>query len=278
MTQIPVLPTGFALPSMWALVGIAGLAALVGGLLYRRSPPVTSATIGGLAPWMVAGASGYVLYQIDAVPVAVRPLLGAPLVYVTTAILAALVWMAVSWVADRWGRPALAPVGLAAVGVAVASVAVGAGVWAAPGDRGVSVVWPGVGLLSSLVIASALWWPLRERVAHVEATGAVGWLVLFAHTVDGVSTAIGMDVLRGFGEQTPLSRLILEAGASLPTAPYIGGGWLFVLVKLGVASAVLVLLAELVETTPRQGNLLLGLVAAVGLGPGAHNLLLFAVG
>jgi len=104
MTQIPVLPTGFALPSMWALVGIAGLAALVGGLLYRRSPPVTSATIGGLAPWMVAGASGYVLYQIDAVPVAVRPLLGAPLVYVTTAILAALVWMAVSWVADHWRR------------------------------------------------------------------------------------------------------------------------------------------------------------------------------
>jgi uncharacterized membrane protein len=48
-------------------------------------------------------------------------------------------------------------------------------------------------------------------------------------------------------------------------------------VKLGLAAGVVVLLSEYVAEEPRQGTLLLGLVAAVGLGPGAHNLVLFTV-
>jgi uncharacterized membrane protein len=32
-----------------------------------------------------------------------------------------------------------------------------------------------------------------------------------------------------------------------------------------------------VRETPREGTLLLGFVAAVGLGPAAHNLLLFTI-
>jgi uncharacterized membrane protein len=37
-----------------------------------------------------------------------------------------------------------------------------------------------------------------------------------------------------------------------------------------------VLFADFVEEDPAQGNAALGVVAAVGLGPGTHNLLLFA--
>nr|NIS28553.1 DUF63 domain-containing protein [Actinomycetota bacterium]NIU64024.1 DUF63 domain-containing protein [Actinomycetota bacterium]NIW25823.1 DUF63 domain-containing protein [Actinomycetota bacterium]NIX20692.1 DUF63 domain-containing protein [Actinomycetota bacterium] len=65
------------------------------------------------------------------------------------------------------------------------------------------------------------------------------------------------------------------AGA-LPTAELLGVGWLFVAVKLGVAGAVVWLFADFVEDDPRQGYLLLAVVAAVGLGPGVHNLLLYA--
>jgi uncharacterized membrane protein len=54
-------------------------------------------------------------------------------------------------------------------------------------------------------------------------------------------------------------------------------GWLFVLVKLAVAGAVVVYFAAYVREEPTHANALLGLVAAVGLGPGVHNLLLFAV-
>jgi uncharacterized membrane protein len=100
--------------------------------------------------------------------------------------------------------------------------------------------------------------------------------VLFGHGLDGVSTAIGVDIL-GFGERTPASRVILDIAAELPTADTLGVGWLFLVVKLGVAAAVVALFVELVEEDPRQGYLLLALVAALGLGPGVHNLLLYAV-
>ena len=81
----------------------------------------------------------------------------------------------------------------------------------------------------------------------------------------------------GSGERTPLSRLIIEFAAGLPAEPIIGAGWLFVLVKLGVASLVVWLFADLVEAEPRRSRLLLGFVAAVGLGPAVHNLLLFTI-
>jgi uncharacterized membrane protein len=104
----------------------------------------------------------------------------------------------------------------------------------------------------------------------------VGFLAVFGHALDGVSTAVGVDLL-GFGERTPLSRAIIEFAATLPTEPYLGTVWLFVLVKLAVASGVVTLFADYVREDPSEGYALLGFVAAVGLGPGVHNLLLFTV-
>jgi uncharacterized membrane protein len=126
------------------------------------------------------------------------------------------------------------------------------------------------------VAAAGTWLLLRRLSPAVTVTGRLGILAVGAHALDGVSTAVGIDLL-GFGERTPLSRLVIEFGASLPTAPAIGGAWLFVLVKLVVASVVVVALTETVREEPTTGRLLLGFVAAVGLGPGAHNVLLFTV-
>jgi uncharacterized membrane protein len=50
-----------------------------------------------------------------------------------------------------------------------------------------------------------------------------------------------------------------------------------VLVKLGLGAGIAALLTGSVREAPREGRLLLAFVAAVGLGPGAHNLLLFAI-
>ncbi|MFB6281847.1 MAG: DUF63 family protein, partial [Haloferacaceae archaeon] len=139
-----------------------------------------------------------------------------------------------------------------------------------------SPLWSGVGLAVAGGTAAAAWRVLVRVRPGVRAAGRAGPLVVFAHALDGVSTALGVDVLR-YGERTPLSRLIIEAGRALPTADLLGGGWLFVAVKLVVAGAVVAALADLVEEEPAEGNLLLGLVAAVGLGPGTHNVVLFAV-
>ena len=119
-----------------------------------------------------------------------------------------------------------------------------------------------------------MWVALRRARPVVRVAGPAGFVLVAGHVLDGVSTAVGTDLL-GFGEQTPLSRLLIEAGAAL--TPELGGGWLFVLVKTALAAVVLVVLADYVREDPRRGLLLVGLVAAVGLGPGAHNLVLFVI-
>ncbi|MFB6176826.1 MAG: DUF63 family protein, partial [Halobaculum sp.] len=110
----------------------------------------------------------------------------------------------------------------------------------------------------------------------VAVTGRAAVLAVVAHGVDGVTTAVGFDLI-GFEERTPLSAAILHFAADLPTADLLGAGWLFVLVKLGIASVAVAAIAPTVREAEREGFVLLTLVTAVGLGPGVHNALLFAV-
>jgi uncharacterized membrane protein len=277
MLTVLVLPSGFAFPPLPYLLALLGALLGVAGLLYRLDLPVTPRVVAALAPWMVAGAAGYVLFQLEAVPAAVAPLFGSPAVYGSTFVVAGLVWAASArFDADTWSFPSTPSVLLVA-GAVAASVVVGSALSVGLSRGNLQPFWPAAGLLVSVALALAVWVLLRRRRPEVRVTGAAGLLVVLAHALDGISTAIGVDILVGFGEQTPLSRVVLELGQALPIAPYVGGGWLFVLVKLGLAAGVVVLLSEYVAEEPRQGTLLLGLVAAVGLGPGAHNLVLFTV-
>lgn len=267
-----LLPSGAALPPVPYLLAVVVAVLAVAGALYRRAPPVTPRVVAGFAPWMVAGAAGYALYQAGAVPAVVAPLFGNPVVYATTFAVAGAVWLAV---ADRdptsWRLDAVPGV-LALSGGVVAVALVAAGGAGALAAGRLSLAWPLAGLALSVGLAAAIWLALRERVA---ATGALGALALFGHTLDGVSTAVGIRL--GFGEQTPLSALLIETGAGLAPADVFGPAWLFVLVKLVVAVVVLFAFRDYVREEPAEGSLLLGAVAAVGLGPGAHNVILFAI-
>ena len=266
-----VLPEGFALPpAPYLLALVAGLV-VVGGLLRRRRPPVTDATVLAFAPWMVLGSALHVLYVLDALPPVVRPLAGTPAVYLTVAVVAGATWLGTATRASGETPTLLAGVGILALVLPVGAV-VGVGT-----GRGSLRVLPSVGILVGSAVAAAATWALLRRVRpDVTVTGWLGVLAVAGHALDGVSTAVGIDLL-GFGERTPLSALVIEFAASLPTASLIGSGWLFVLVKLVVAGVVVAALSETTREAPTQGRLLLGFVAAVGLGPGAHNVLLFAV-
>jgi len=266
-----VLPEGFALPPLPYLLGLLAAVAAVAGALYRTGPSVTDRTVLALAPWVAVGSALHVLYVVGWVPDAVRPLLGTPAVYLTTFAVAGAVWLA----APR--APVSAERALAATGSATAIVVAGYAIARGTRAGDLELLWPVVGLLVAVVVTAALWAATRRAYPDAAtATGAAGALALFGHALDGVSTAVGIDVL-GFGERTPVSRIVLDVAAGLPTADVIGVGWLFVLVKLVIAEAVVVLFADLVREDPREGYLLLGAVGAVGLGPGAHNLLLFVV-
>jgi uncharacterized membrane protein len=266
-----VLPEGFALPPLPYLFALlVGLVA-VGVLLARRRPSVTESAILALVPWMVLGSALHVLYVLDALPASIRPLTGTPAVYLTVAIVAGAAWLGADAAPIRESHRFLAAVGsIALVPVAAAALGVGAG------RRSLRLLPSLAIVVLAAAVAAAAWLGLRRARPEVAVTGRVGALAVAGHALDAVSTAVGIDLL-GFGERTPLSALIIEFAASLPTAPLIGSGWLFVLVKLVVVAAVVVALTETVREAPRQGRLLLGFVAAVGLGPGAHNVLLFAV-
>jgi uncharacterized membrane protein len=277
MFPAQVLPTGFALPSLPYLVAVIVSVAVVAGLLYRLAPPVTPRVVAAFAPWMVAGAAGYVLFQISAVPAVLAPFFGSPTVYLSTFVIVGVLWAGTTRLeADTWSFPS-APSVLLLTGALTAGCVVGVAIATGNARGGLSPVWPAIGLLLSALLTGTVWAGLRRRYPEVHVTGAAGLLVILAHTLDGISTAIGVDVLTGFGEQTPLSQVVLEVGAALPVAGAFGGGWLFILVKVTLGAGVVVLLAEYVEESPREGVLLLGLVAAVGLGPGVHNLVLFTV-
>lgn len=269
-----LLPSGFALPPLPYLLVVAVGSVAVAGLLYRRSPPVTSRVVAAFAPWMVAGATGYALFQVDAVPAPVAPLFGNPVVYVTTFLLAGLVWLAsADYSPDRWGLPSV-PGAIAATGATVAGTLLAYAVVVGVARDTLSLFWPAVGFVGSVALAAVTWFVVRDRI-RVGVTGSPGALVLFGHVLDGVSTAVGAHL--GFAEQTPLSGVVIEFGAGLPPAAVFGDAWLFVLVKLVLAIVVLYLFADYVREEPAEGALLLGVVAAVGLGPGAHNLVLFAL-
>lgn len=269
-----VLPMGFGVPPLPYLVAVLLGSAAVAGLLYRQRVRVTPRVVTAFAPWMVAGATAYALYQVGAVPDPLRPLFGNPIVYLTTFVLAGVVWLAVAdYPADRWELPSV-PGALTVAGTTVAGTLLAYAVAVGLSRGTLSVTWPAIGLGIALVLAVGTWVAIRDRL-DVAVTGSPGALVLVGHALDGVSTAVGTHL--GYGEQTPLSRLVIEAGAALPVAQVLGDAWLFVLVKLLLPVAVLYLFADYVRQRPREGALLLGLVAAVGLGPGAHNLVLFAI-
>lgn len=265
-----VLPAGSSIPPLpqSALLAVALVA--VAWTLRREGVSITDRTILALSPWMVAGATAYVVYQLDVIPGAVAPVFGSPAVYGTTFVVAGVTWL----LALRTDRP-LWYLG----GVGVLAVAVPTGIALAVGMArgGLTPAVPLAGVVAGALLAVATWrLYVYVRPDDAATVGVAGPLVVFGHALDGVSTALGVDVL-GFGERSPLSRLIMEGAGTLPTAEVLGVGWLFVLVKLAVAAVVLSLVAEYVRDVPSEGFGLLGVVAAVGLGPGAHNVLLFVV-
>lgn len=266
-----ILPAGFEMPPLAYVAFLAVASAAVLARLAVESPRVTERTALALAPWMAAGAAGYVCYQIGAVPPVLAPLASSPVVYVTTFVVGGTVWLLAARV-----RADPAP-HLAAAGVLGLLLPVGVAVEFGARTGALLVIWPLVAVVVAGVLAGLVWIGLRRlRPEPTGVTGSAGALVVFGHALDGVSTAVGVEVLQ-FGEQTPLSRLILEVGNALPIAPYVGGAWLFVAVKLGLACAVVLLLADQVREAPASGYLLLAAVAAVGFGPGVHNVLLFMV-
>jgi uncharacterized membrane protein len=282
MLQAGLLPSGFGLPPLPYLVALVFGTLIVGVLMVVLRVEVTNGDVLAFGVWMAIGATVHTLYQIDgiqgidAVPGVVEPLLGSPSVYLTTFILMGFVYLVASVGAAAEVFSSSARI-LGGVGVLVWIVLLGYLFTVAPA---INPLWPTAGLFVSVILAALGF--IALSLAYTEAavsTGQVGAFVVFAHTLDGVSTAIGVDVLcegtiRAC-EQTPLPRLIMGVAADLNLPVDIGVGWLFVLTKVVLAVVIVAVFADYIDDAPSRGRAAMALLAAVGLGPGVYNLLLF---
>ncbi|MDS0299527.1 DUF63 family protein [Halogeometricum sp. S1BR25-6] len=266
-----ILPEGFSVPPLPYLAVLLVAVAVVAAAANRRRPAVTPRRVLAFVPWMVLGSAAHVLYVVDALPPLLRPLGATAAVYLAVGALGVGTFVA----ADARAGDDAALV-LAGLGSLLAAVAVAGALFVGAARGTLAPLVPAAGLVAAAVVAVATWGLLVRAHPAARVTGSVGFLAVFGHALDAVSTAVGVDLL-GFGERTPLSRIIIEFAATLPTEPYLGTVWLFVVVKLVIASGVAALFADYVREDPAEGYALLGFVAAVGLGPGAHNLLLFTV-
>jgi len=272
-----VLPTGFGLPPLPYLVVLVGGVFLIAAVLVALEPPVDQRTVVALAPWMALGGALHALGQppIELYDAALAPLFGTPSVYLTTFNTMGAVWLLLSFLGVRTGHDENISRNLGLVGTGILTVILLLSAITALRSDLVDPVWPALAVLVSLFVAAiavlvvALWrTPLIIRARYAAP------VVVFAHVFDGISTAIGTDVL-GVSERSPVPRAIMEFAGSLPTASTIGSGWLFVLVKLVVAVAVVVLMDDYLQEEPVEASLVLSLVAAVGLGPATNNVVLF---
>ncbi|THE66231.1 DUF63 family protein [Salinadaptatus halalkaliphilus] len=272
-----VLPEGFVLPP-WYLLGPTLV--VLGGVvafLWSLDPPVTDRTVLAFTPWMMLGATLHVLYRFEAYPASVETLFATPSVYLVAAIATGIAWILGIVLHAAGIQPTIERV-FGGLGVVCVGAVTGSVLLASVQQGTFEPFWPVIALVITVVVTALAWLALGLWFTDVATvTGLTGAIVVFGHTLDGVTTAIGYDVL-GAAEEVPLSRLVLETGEALPTYEYVGAGWLFVLVKVVLPLVVLGLFREFVEEAPRQARLLLAFIAAVGLGPGIHNTLLFMVG
>jgi len=272
-----VLPTGFALPPLPYLVVLVGGVFLITALLVALEPPVDQRTVVALAPWMALGGAFHALNQppIELYDATLAPLFGTPSVYLTTFNTMGTVWLLLSLFGVRTGHDENISRNLGLVGTGILTVILLLSAITALRSDLIDPVWPALAVVVSLfvaaiaVLAVALWrTPIIIRARYAAP------VVVFAHVFDGISTAIGTDVL-GVSERSPIPRAIMSFAGDLPTASAIGTGWLFVLVKVVVAVAVVVLMDDYLQEEPVEASLVLSLVAAVGLGPATNNVVLF---
>jgi len=272
-----VLPSGFGLPPLPYAVALLGVTFLVSALLVALEPPIDQRMVVALAPWIALGGALHALSQppIELYNDVLSPLFGAPAVYFTTFATMGTVWIVLSIVGVQRGHDDNVPLNLGLVGTGVLTVVLVLSAVTALRSGLLSLIWPTVAVVGALVVAGvtvlavSLWrTPIIIRARYAAP------VVIFSHALDGVSTAIGTDVI-GVGERSPIPRAIMAFAGSLPTASAIGSGWLFVLVKLIIVVAIVVFMDDYLSEEPVEASLILAVITAVGLGPATNNIVLF---
>jgi len=114
---------------------------------------------------------------------------------------------------------------------------------------------------------------IRYAARYAPQMGSIrtieGLTVLYGHLIDGISTAVSLDIL-GMAEKHPVPRALIGVTGT----PYS-----FIVVKLAVMTGVLYYMDDdLRADDPLFFNLILLGILAVGMGPGTRNMLRAVLG
>jgi len=143
-----------------------------------------------------------------------------------------------------------------------------------------------VGLASLIAIVSYVAVD-RYRPGINAGTGLIGLVVVWGHAIDGVANVIASDWtwvfgLPAYGSKHPIDRILADIVTSFQpesVTAAVGDSWLFLVVKVVVAVAIVSLFDErFMDDSPRYAIMLLGAILAVGLGPGTRDMLRVAFG
>jgi uncharacterized membrane protein len=286
--QVPF--EGFVVPPpLYAALLVVGTAVVL-ALLYAIQPPVTQRTVLAFIPWIISGSALHVFYLLgesfnaQIYPQLLEPFFAAPAVYLTTFVGMGAIWVLSSIIgmgaqsSTESGDKVAQYLGAMGIGVMLPLVALVFWQGQDPAVGPMEPVFPLVGIIVTMVLTFVVYILIGTWRTHIIAEARLaGALVIFAHMLDGITTAIGVDFL-DIEERSLASRRIIEFAADLPTAETIGAGWLFVVVKILLASLIVIGFADYVNEEPTRGNLFFAIIIALGLGPAMNNIFLFLLG
>lgn len=277
--------TEFVIPGTFHIAGLLiGLTVSV-LLLYAIRPPLTQRIVIAIVPWMISGSILHVFYQIHQIaagglfPPSLAPIFSAPSVYLTTFTLISIIWIMSAMIVPSPDHDRQIAIYMGVIGMGVMLTLFGLLIWQGLGDAfTLTPIFPILGLIISLVLAFVIFMIIGLWRTYIIAhTRYVGFLVIFAHVLDGITTAIGVEILNT-SERTFIPKMIMDFAADLPTADTLGEAWLFIVVKIIVASALVILFADYLNEKPAEGNLYFALFIAFGLGPAVNNFMLYLLG
>ncbi len=278
---------GYAVTLLIALGGVVFL-------LDRLDFEVRPSLIYPLFPFMLFGGALRVLEDAQntlagtneiLIPFPWNALLISPIIYFTVFFLALGSLLAGLWLRDEgYFQSVYWPIAL--IGSGLLGLTVLALIWLSATTTDVEF-HPSFTILTiggSTLIAGVGWWAIRRYVPQVASgTPILGGLILWAHSVDGLSNVLAIDwgaelgLVSDLVPKHPVNRAVIEITVSLvpeSITAVIGVAWGFLLLKIAAALIVTGLFdKQMIEESPRFSTLLLIAVVAVGLGPGTRDML-----
>ncbi|MFB6094238.1 MAG: DUF63 family protein [Halanaeroarchaeum sp.] len=291
----PTAQPGYTLVSEvgYALTLIVAVAGLV-FVLRRLNLGERLSFVYPLLPFMLFGGALRVVEDAsDRVPAGVDPVIQFPLnaliispfIYFTVFFLTLAALLLAVWLSRR-DLTASFEWPLAGMGTGLLALTVGYLLWLSA-TRTYVAFHPSFTVLTmgfALLIGGGGWWLVRQYAPWIAAdTPRLGAVVLWAHSVDGVSNVLGIDWGNELGlgydmvPKHPINRAVIglaERFVPESITAVVGTAWPFLLLKVVAALLVVSLFDDrMIADSPRFSTLLLIAVVAVGLGPGTRDML-----